>query len=157
MAHGSREQRIRAMTDRTTGAGALALGMITMLVTFAALASLPVWMIAVTVLSAEVFGKMVMGLFSALGRPFHAGIQQYIYDVSKRRFAVYTVLLTLPLFLLPLRQVMGAGFLAAVLVFLGLLTAAGRLFGGVNGDVTGAGNELTRMAVCLAAAFLASA
>ena len=61
MAHGSTEKRIRAMTDRTTGAGALALGMITLLITFAALASLPAELIAAAVITAEVCGKMIMG------------------------------------------------------------------------------------------------
>lgn len=147
MAHGSREKRIRAMTDRTTGAGALALGMITLLITFAALASLPVEMIAVAVITAEVCGKMIMGLFSALGKPFHEGIQHYIYNLSKRRYAIYTILLTLPLlFFIPHA---GAGILAGIVTFVCLLLLAKKLFGGVNGDVTGAGNELGKMIICL--------
>ena len=149
MAHGSREKRIRAMTDRTTGAGALALGMITLLITFAALASLPVELIAAAVITAEVCGKMIMGLSSALGKPFHEGIHQYIYNLSKRRFAVYTILLTLPLLLFIPAKYAGAGILAGILTFVCLLLLAKKLFGGVNGDVTGAGNEIGKMIVCL--------
>ena len=88
MAHGSREKRVAAMTDRTTGAGALALGMMIVLITFAGFASLPPLGIAAAVLCGEVFGKMVMALVSALGKPFHEGIQSYIYDHSKRHFSV---------------------------------------------------------------------
>lgn len=157
MAHGSTEKRIRAMTDRTTGAGALALGMITLLITFAALASLPVELIAAAVITAEVCGKMIMGLFSALGKPFHEGIQSYIYGLSKRRFAVYTILLALPLLLFIPAKSAGIGILAGVLTFAGLCLVAKKLFGGVNGDVTGAGNELGKMMVCLVFAVLASA
>lgn len=156
MAHGSREKRITAMTDRTTGAGALVLGMTIILITFAGLASLPPLWIAAAVLCGEVFGKMVMGLFSALGKPFHEGIQSYIYEHSKRRFAVYTCILALPLLLLPEKIIVAAGFLAAVLVFLVLWSVARRCFGGVNGDVTGAGNEIARAAVAVVSALLFS-
>lgn len=154
MAHGSREKRIAAITDRTTGAGALALGMMIVLITFAGLASLTPGLIALAVLSAEVLGKMVMGLFSALGKPFREGIQSYIYQNSKRRFAVYTVLLAQPLVLLPVKMQVAAGFIAAIVVFAGLWWLARRCFSGVNGDVTGAGNEITRAAVVLAFALL---
>ncbi|MCZ0861192.1 adenosylcobinamide-GDP ribazoletransferase [Methanocorpusculum sp. MG] len=154
MAHGSRGKRIAAMTDQTTGAGALALGMMIVLITFAGFASLPPLWIAAAVLCGEVFGKMVMGLFSALGKPFHEGIQSYIYEHSKRRFAAYTVFLALPLFFLPEKIVVTAGLAAAFLVFGVLWHLARRCFGGVNGDVTGAGNEITRAAVAVMFALL---
>ena len=156
MAHGSCEKRITAMTDRTTGAGALALGMMIILITFAGLAELPPLWIAAAVLCGEVFGKMVMALFSALGKPFHEGIQSYIYAQSKRRFAVYACILTLPLLLLPEKTVVAAGFVAALVVFAVLWYLARRCFGGVNGDVTGAGNEITRAVVAVLTALLFS-
>ena len=154
MAHGSKEKRIRAMTDRTTGAGALALGSMVVLLSFAALSSMTVLQIAFAIFIAEVFGKMAMGLSSALGKPFHEGIQKYIYDRSKRRFCIYTVLLTLPLLLLPGKMYVGVGLIAALVTFACLLLLARKLFGGVNGDVTGAGNELARMVVLLVVSIL---
>ena len=150
MAHGSREKRIAAMTDRTTGAGALALGMMIVLITFAGFASLPSLMISMAVLCGEVFGKMVMGLFSALGKPFHEGIQSYIYGMSKHHCVVYTVILSLPLFFLPEKWVVAIGFCTALVVFVVMWSLARRCFGGVNGDVTGASNEITRAAVAVA-------
>lgn len=158
MAHGSKEKRIRAMTDRTTGAGALALGMVTLLITFAALSSIPVHIIPFAILVAEVCGKMIMGLSSALGKPFHDGIQQYIYGLSKRHFAIYTILLSAPLFLIAFLTpafekvtcaFLGSAIAASVITFFCLLLLAKKLFGGVNGDVTGAGNELGKMVVLL--------
>jgi len=149
MAHGSKEKRISAMKDRTTGAGALATGIIVVLITFAALSSLPVAAIAPAILIAEVCGKMVMGLSSSLGKPFAEGIQSYIYGFSKKRFALFAILLTIPLFLLPQPIFIGSAIAGSILLFLFLLFLAKKLFGGVNGDVTGAGNELTRMLVCV--------
>lgn len=158
MAHGSREKRVKAMTDRTTGAGALALGIFVVLISFAALCSLPVIWIGVAVLFAEVFAKTSMGLFSALGKPFHDGIQKYIYELSKRRFCVYTVLLTAPLFVLPQTRVYAAVCLAVLLVTFALMLAVSKkLFGGVNGDVVGASNEIVKMVVFIVFAVLASA
>ena len=149
MAHGSKEKRITAMTDRTTGAGALATGILVTLLAFAGLASLPVWMIGIAVLVAEVCGKMVMGLFSALGKPFHEGIQMFIYTHSRPWYAIITVLLALPLLLLPHHVYVLIALAGSLLTFTLLLCLAKKLFGGVNGDVTGAGNELTRMVVFL--------
>ena len=161
MAHGSREKRISAMKDRTTGAGALALGILVTIIAFAGLASLPVWMIGIAVLTSEVFGKMVMSFFSAFGKPFADGIQKYIYDRSKRHYAVYAVLLTLPVFLLsflcPVKWWIAAAFAGAVLTFVILLLVSKKLFGGVNGDVTGAGGEISRMVVLVILGILASA
>lgn len=154
MAHGSREKRVRAMTDRTIGAGALALGIMVILVSYSALSSLSVLQIAFAAFIAEIFGKLAMAFLSALGKPFHDGIQKFIYDRSKKRFCLYAALLTLPLFLLPGIIYVSAGFLCALAVTAVLLLLAYKLFGGVNGDVTGTGNELTRMAVFLAIAIL---
>ncbi len=154
MAHGSREKRIAAMTDRNTGSGALALGIMIVLVTFSGLASLSPLTIAMAIFCGEVFGKMVMAFFSALGKPFHEGIQSYIYGLSKRRFVLYAVILAVPLFFLPVKMVVAVGFAAAVLIFVVLWYIARRCFGGVNGDVTGAGNEIARAAVVVVFALL---
>ncbi|MDR0438608.1 MAG: adenosylcobinamide-GDP ribazoletransferase [Methanocalculaceae archaeon] len=154
MAHGSREKRIAAMTDRTIGAGAFALGTMIVLITFACLASLPPLWIASAILCSEVFGKMMMGLFSSLGKPFHEGMHSYIYERSNRMFAVYTIFLTLPIFLMPEKIVVIAGFAMTLLTFCVLWYLARRCFGGVNGDVTGASNEIARAVVAVTFAFL---
>ena len=145
MAHGGREKRIAAMTDRTTGAGALALGIFVVLISFAALAQLPPLYIALAVLCAEICGKMSMGLSSALGKPFHDGIQKFIYDNSKRRYWIYTILLACPLIIFGKYGI--AALVCGIAVFFLMWAAARRLFGGSNGDVTGATCELTKMMV----------
>ncbi|HJJ48875.1 MAG TPA: adenosylcobinamide-GDP ribazoletransferase [Methanocorpusculum sp.] len=145
MAHGGREKRIRAMTDRTTGAGALALGIFVVLISFAALSQMPPIFIAISILCAEVCGKMSMGLSSALGKPFHEGIQKFIYDNSKRRYWIYTILLACPLIFFGKFGI--AAILCGIAVFFIMWLAARRLFGGSNGDVTGATCELTKMMV----------
>lgn len=154
MAHGSSEKRISAMTDKYIGAGGVAAGVLVLLLAFAGLSALTPILIATAVFSAEVLSKMVMGLFSALGKPFRTGIHSYIYENSKRRFAGYTILLALPLFLIPETKLILGGFFAAFFTFMVLYLLARRCFGGVNGDVVGASGEITRAMVVLVFALL---
>ncbi|KLK89339.1 cobalamin biosynthesis protein CobS [Methanoculleus sediminis] len=148
MAHGSREKRIAAMTDRTTGAGAVAAGIIVTLLAFAGLqtaANLPA-----TILIAEVCAKVAMSWLTTLGTPFREGIHSYLHGFAKPWFLVPTFLLALPLFLLPVPQVTIALALAATAVIAALMLAlARRLFSGVNGDVVGAANEIVRAGIIL--------
>lgn len=148
MAHGSREKRIAAMTDRTTGAGAVAAGIVVTLIAFAGLqtaAYLPA-----AILSAEVCAKVAMSCLTTLGVPFREGIHSYLHGFAKPWFLVPAALLALPLFLLPVPRLNTALALAvtAIVVVL-MLSLSNRLFGGVNGDVVGATNEIVRAAVIL--------
>lgn len=150
MAHGSREKRIAAMTDRTTGAGAVAAGIVVTLLAFAGLqtaANLPA-----AILIAEVCAKVGMSWLTTLGVPFREGIHSYLHGFAKPWFLVPATLLTLPLFLLPVpgASVALALALAATAVIAALMLALSRrLFGGVNGDVVGATNEIVRAGVIL--------
>jgi adenosylcobinamide-GDP ribazoletransferase len=153
MAHGSREKRISAMTDRTTGAGAVAAGIVVTLIAFAGLQSAaPLW---AAILIAEVCAKVAMSYLTTLGVPFREGIHSYLHGFARPWFLVPATLLALPLFLLPLPGVKIALALAAAAVIAALMIFLARhLFGGVNGDVVGAANEITRAGVLLILALL---
>jgi adenosylcobinamide-GDP ribazoletransferase len=148
MAHGSREVRIRALTDRQIGAGGVATGIVVTLVTFAGL--LAAESIPLAILAAEVGGKAAMGVLTVTGTPFHEGMHSYLHGFARRWFIIPTLLLCLPLLLaLPPAQV-GATIAAVLLTVIVLQSAAGRLFGGVSGDVVGAAHEISRAAVIIA-------
>ncbi|MDK2916892.1 MAG: adenosylcobinamide-GDP ribazoletransferase [Euryarchaeota archaeon] len=153
MAHGSREKRVAAMTDRTTGAGAVAAGIIVTLLAFAGLqtaANLPA-----TILIAEVSAKVAMSWLTTLGAPFREGIHSYLHGFAKPWFIVPALLLALPLFVLPVPKMHIALALAATAVIAALMLALSRhLFGGVNGDVVGAANEIVRAGIILLLALL---
>ena len=153
MAHGSREKRIAAMTDRTTGAGAVAAGIVVTLIAFAGLQSAaPIW---AAILTAEVSAKVAMSYLTTLGVPFREGIHSYLHGFARPWFLVPATLLTLPLFLLPLPPASVALALAAAAGIAAVILALSRhLFGGVNGDVVGAANEITRAGVILLLALL---
>lgn len=153
MAHGDREHRIRALTDRNVGAGAIALGISVVLLTFAGLQASP--FIIAAILAGEVCAKFSMSLLTSCGKPFHEGMQSYLHQFSEPYFPVISFLFCLPLLLLPIAPVKLAGaFLGMLICPLVLLLVSDRIFGGVNGDVVGASNEITRAVVFLAIALL---
>ncbi|KAF1078159.1 adenosylcobinamide-GDP ribazoletransferase [Methanogenium sp. MK-MG] len=151
MAHGSREKRVTALTDRTLGAGAVGAAVVVMLLAYAGITS--VTCIAGAIVIAEVMGKFVQVLLIATGRPFRDGMFSYIHTFARWWFIPLSGLLVLPLLLLPVSLVFAGAAVAAALLTAGLLLmVTGCLFGGVNGDIIGASHELTRCMVLLALA-----
>lgn len=149
MAHGDRDKRVKALTDRQVGTGGVALALGVTLVSFASLAS--VSCLACSLVIAEVGGKFSMAFLSAFGKPFREGLHSKIQSRSKPYFPVLAGLLCLPLVLLPVHTISlaVAGIMMGVCPVL-LLFSSQRLFGGVNGDVVGACSEITRAAVLAA-------
>lgn len=150
MAHGSREKRITALTDRQIGAGGVACGVLTTLLAVQGLSTVAA--VPLAVLTAEVCAKLAMAWITALGVPFHDGIHSYLHGFAKPWFAALALLPVAPLLLLTdplslLKALLATGFVTAL-----LLALAYRLFGGVNGDLAGASNEIVRAAVIIALA-----
>jgi len=153
MAHGSREKRVAAMTDRTTGAGALAAGIIVTLIAFTGL--MDATHLPAAILTAEVLAKVAMSYLTTLGAPFREGIHSYLHGFARPWFLIPATLLALPLFLLPVPAMNIAFMLATTAVIVAVMLLLSRnLFGGVNGDVVGATNEITRAGVLLLLALL---
>jgi adenosylcobinamide-GDP ribazoletransferase len=153
MAHGDREKRVRALTDRQIGTGAVAMAVSVVLITWAGLqAQSPIiW----ALIAGEVCAKFSMSFLTATGKPFREGIHSYLHGMSKHRFIIYSAVLCIPLAFLPVspaKLVMAAVMMVVVPVI--LLVMAKRLFGGVNGDVVGSSNEITRAMVIVVFALL---
>jgi len=151
MAHGDREKRIRALTDRQTGAGGVAMGIVVTLLLFAGLAAAS--SVATAILIGEVCAKFSMAFLTAAGKPFADGIHSYLHGFAQPSFPFVAALLCLPLILLPVAPLKLA--VAAIVMVASpaiLLLLANNLFGGVNGDVAGASNEITRALVITAIA-----
>jgi adenosylcobinamide-GDP ribazoletransferase len=146
MAHGGREKRQTALTDRHIGAGGVALGISAVIITFAALASLEtLW---ATLIVAEVAAKFSMAFLTAYGTPFREGLHSFLHKGAKPWFPILSAILCIPLIMLPVAPLRLAGAaLVMVTVPSVLLLISRRLFGGVNGDIVGASNELTRALV----------
>jgi len=149
MAHGSKEKRTSALTDRQMGTGALAFGVIITLLSIISLGSLHQSLIAVSALIfAEAGGKWAMAVLTIFGKPFHEGLHATLHRQAKKWFLIPATLLLIPAFLLPLPwdTKIIAGMVMILLPFC-IRYLAGRLFGGVNGDVTGAAGEICRSVI----------
>jgi adenosylcobinamide-GDP ribazoletransferase len=153
MAHGDREKRVRALTDRNVGAGGIAAGIAVTLLLFAGLQSAPSIVFALVI--GEVCAKFSMAFLTTYGKPFRQGIHSNLHQYSQVWFPAISFVLCIPLILIPLApiKIMGA-FLAMILCPMVLLAVSERLFGGVNGDVAGASNEITRACAILAVVLL---
>jgi adenosylcobinamide-GDP ribazoletransferase len=153
MAHGDREKRIRALTDCNIGAGGIATGIAVTLLLFAGLQGAPSIVFALII--GEVCAKFSMSFLTTYGKPFRQGIHSYLQQFAQPYFPALSFLLCLPLILIPIAPVKIIGaFLAMILCPMILLAVSERLFGGVNGDVTGASNEITRACTILAVVLL---
>jgi adenosylcobinamide-GDP ribazoletransferase len=148
MAHGNREKRIRALTDIHIGAGGVALGICVTILLFAGLQASST--IAWAIITGEVCAKFSMAFLTAFGKPFREGIHSYLYQFSRPYFPVLAAFLCIPLLLLPLApgKLAGAGVMMILCPAI-LLLVSRHIFGGVNGDVVGASNEITRACVVI--------
>jgi adenosylcobinamide-GDP ribazoletransferase len=153
MAHGDRERRVRALTDRYLGTGGVAMGAAVLLITFSSLQALHPF--AAALLTAEVGGQFAMVMLTCYGKPFHEGLHSRFYHDAKPFFPLAALALCLPLILLPLTPIqLGAAFSLMIATPLVLNAISNRLFGGVNGDVTGASHEITRAIILAAIALI---
>lgn len=153
MAHGDREKRIKALTDRYIGAGGVAAGIVITLLLFAGLQASASLVFAIII--GEVCAKFSMTVITAYGTPFRQGIHSYLHQFSQPHFPLVAALLCVPLLFIPIApfKLIGA-LLAALLCPTILLLVSNRLFGGVNGDVAGATNDITRACAILALVIL---
>ncbi len=149
MAHGNREKRIRALSDRYIGAGGVAAGIIITLLLFTGFQASTSLVSAIII--GEVCAKFSMTVLTAYGTPFKEGIHSYLHQFSQPHFPLIAALLCVPLLFIPIApfKLIGA-ILAALICPAILLFVSNRLFGGVNGDVVGAANEITRACAVLA-------
>ncbi|WP_292426514.1 adenosylcobinamide-GDP ribazoletransferase [Methanoregula sp.] len=151
MAHGGHEKRTRALTDRYVGAGGIAAGLLVTLLLFAGLHA------AASIISAliigEVCAKFSMAFLTAYGTPFKEGMHSYLHQFARPYFPFLSILLCLPLIFLPVTpfQLVTAAIVMILCPIL-LLKVSEKLFGGINGDVVGAANEITRALVIVALA-----
>jgi adenosylcobinamide-GDP ribazoletransferase len=153
MARGDQEKRTRALTDRYVGAGGIAAGLIVTLLLFAGLSDAA--SIIPALIIGEVCAKFSMAFLTAYGSPFKTGMHSYLHQFSKPYFPFLSLLLCVPLVFLPVsRYQLAVSAIIMILCPLMLNITSEKLFGGINGDVVGAANEITRALVIVALALV---
>jgi len=154
MYQGPPDKKIEIMHDQQTGAGGLALGLLTILTTAFCIAQLSQNFIVQSLITSEASAKFAMVVVARVGKSAAKGINTYFINAmhgQHRNIRLLAALLIASGIALPLLSVVGftvviTGLVAALI----LTTISNRHFQGVTGDVFGAINELTRLASLIA-------
>lgn len=162
VASGSREKKVKAMKDVHAGAGGLLFMAMDLLFLFAlaeSFAGSSTWLF-VPLLVAEVCAKVAQITIIAFGKSTHEGMGSYMISRMKRGHylaAVAGAWIVIAIAIAGAALISGAGqplraYLAGGLAMLSplataliILAISDRNFGGVNGDVIGAANEIARI------------
>jgi len=154
MYQGPADKKIEIMHDQQTGAGGLALGLVTMLTTAFCIAQLNHNFIVQSLITCEASAKLAMVVMARVGKSAHKGMNTYFIDAMHGHHQNIRLVVALLIALgttLSLLNVVGFAAVIAGLPVAFVLTAiSNRHFKGVTGDVLGATNELTRLASLIA-------
>jgi adenosylcobinamide-GDP ribazoletransferase len=152
MAHGTPEHKIKVMHDQLTGAGGLALGMMTLLISALAIGQLHSAIIVQSIIVIEASAKLSMVVAAWAGKSIHEGMNStFLQAMHGGKGDLRLIVAALISFALALPLLGWAGaftVLAGIITGLIMVAIAHRNFNGVTGDVFGATNELARM-VCV--------
>jgi len=156
MVRGEPTKRLEVMHDKFTGAAAVGVGVIVLLITGLSFGQFVGLDLLKIVLVSEILAKESIVLTAYLGKtPSYQGMGYYISESVKKNpagtlfslalSAVMVFLLLLDFSIFTFVGVMIAAVISATL----LATYANKAFGAVTGDVLGAANELIRMIVLI--------
>ncbi len=159
MVRGSSVRRREVLKDARAGAGAVGALLVVYAPALAALAALAVASpkgASLGLVAGESAARSAMLLLLVFGRPYDEDSSSTCFVRSlkgpgSRGVALLLALALPPLIALPLGLVpLVLALIAPMLVALFALALAKRAFGGINGDITGATGELTRMMLLVA-------
>jgi len=146
---GTSEEKIKIMHDQQTGVGGFALGLVTFLLTALCIAKLNQKFVIQSLIASEASAKLAMVLMARLGKSAYEGMNTYFVNVMHdqyRNIRLIAALLIAFGIALPLMSIGGfMAIIACLATALILVGISNRHFGGITGDVFGAGNELSRL------------
>lgn len=149
MLQGSPQRKIEIMHDQQTGAGGLALGLVTLLTTAFCIAGLGMSVIVQSLIVSEISAKLAMVMTAWAGKSAHKGMNTYFVNAMHARFRnlrLITALIISVGIATPLLRIVGfTATIASLVVALVMVGISNRHFKGVTGDVMGAVNELARV------------
>ena len=146
MAKGTKDKKLQAMKDISTGSAGIVSVVFYLVGTIIALSQISGFELFYAILLSEIIAKFSMVLQASLGRSAAVGSNTSFVQMmkDKKRLLVAAVITIVPL------VVLGGStgltmFGASIAITLFILAISTRSFGGITGDVLGATNELTRL------------
>jgi adenosylcobinamide-GDP ribazoletransferase len=151
---GSPQEKIGVMRDQRTGAGGLALGLVSLSTTALCIASLSTSVVVQSLVASEASAKLAMVMTAWAGRSASEGMGSQFVEAmhsSHRRLRLMVAMAISLGMAVPLLWITGlVAILMGMAVALIITDISDRNFKGVTGDVMGATNELARMASLIA-------
>jgi adenosylcobinamide-GDP ribazoletransferase len=150
MVKGTKEKKLAAMKDLTTGSAGIVAIVLYIVGLVIAISLSTGYQLFLAILLSELFAKFSMVLMASIGRSASSGLNSPFVELMKNR---KKLILASVLTLIPLVALDGVTglivFTAGVALTIFLVALTARSFGGITGDVLGATNELTRLASLL--------
>ena len=151
--HGTTQERLRVIKEPYVGVGGVSFCILAFLLLFSAVTSIKSAIIPAFI-TAEVAAKLSMVQVASFGKATHKGLGSLFSEKSGPFTFVVALLLALIISTLCFGLKGIVALLPPVALSFGLLKLANMAFGGINGDVIGASNELGRLTALIAISLL---
>lgn len=146
MAKGSKENKLKAMKDVSTGSAGIVSIVLYVVGLILALSLMQGYQLFTAILLSEILAKFAMVLQAALGSSAATGSNSPFVQImkDKKRLILASAITTVPVIILG-GTVGAIAFAAVITTSIIIVAISTKSFGGITGDVLGATNELARL------------